>query len=196
MDEKTRELRDIFLDVAEEETVTERQEESPGSLADERSPEERLEPVIERMRESYEFETDGPLADYCQVVRGFFEGESDRTLATVLDRSSEEVFRMRMDLHLVDESDVDVPFDRQTFRDRLEDRSIDEIAAEFDVDETSLRRAERALRAREQARTANERYRDEFEEIVADGDLAGRLRDAREDGLEDATEGMENDLSM
>ncbi|MFC7009006.1 hypothetical protein [Halalkalicoccus salilacus] len=29
LDEKTEELRDLFLDVAEEETVTERQEETP-----------------------------------------------------------------------------------------------------------------------------------------------------------------------
>jgi len=48
MDEKTEELRDIFVDVAGEDTVTERQEAGHGSLlSDEDGVEERLLAVID-----------------------------------------------------------------------------------------------------------------------------------------------------
>ena len=45
MDEKTEELRDLFLDVADDGTVTESQEETPGSLTEERPEDERLDDV-------------------------------------------------------------------------------------------------------------------------------------------------------
>jgi hypothetical protein len=196
LDEKTEELRDLFLDVADEETVTERQEETPGSLTDERPVEERLTAVIERMRESYEFDTYRSIEAYRRLVRGFFEDETD--LESAFDADEDELFRARMDLHLLREEDTEFPFELRELRERLEaDESLEEIAAAFKVDEETVRRARRVQRTREQARTANDRYRDEFEELVADGDLSNRLaRDAREDGLQEATEGMENDIEM
>jgi membrane-associated HD superfamily phosphohydrolase len=196
LDEKTEELRDLFLDVADEETVTERQEETPGSLTDERPVEERLTAVIERMRESYEFDTDRSIEEYRRLVRGFFEDETD--LESAFDADEDELFRARMDLHLLREEDTEFPVELRELRERLEaDESLEEIAAAFEVDEETVRRARRVQRTREQARTANDRYRDEFEELVADGDLSNRLaRDAREDGLQEATEGMENDIEM
>lgn len=198
MDEKTEELRDLFLDVADEETVTESQEETPGSLTEERPAEERLDPVIERMREEYDFATDASTETYRRVVIGFFDDESDEELAERLGVPPDEVFEMRMDLHLLREEDADLPFELADLRERLEaDGSRPELAAELGINEELLRRGERVLKAREEARIANDRYRDEFEEIATDGDLTARLaRDAREDGLEDATEGMENDLEM
>lgn len=196
MDEKTEELRDLFLDVTEEDTVTERQEETPGSLTDERSVEERLTAVIERMQEAYEFDTDWSTEEYRRLVRGFFE-ENDE-LAAEFDADEDELFQARMDLHLLREADAEFPFELRELRERLEaDESPEEVAAAYDVDEATVRRARRVQRAREEARTANHRYRDEFEELVADGDLSNQLaRDAREDGLKEATEGMENDIEM
>ena len=69
MDEKTAELRDIFVEVTDEETVTESQEESPGSLADrDEADEERLAALVGTMRERCSFETE--LADGTLVVAG------------------------------------------------------------------------------------------------------------------------------
>lgn len=196
LDEKTEELRDLFLDVADEETVTERQEETRGSLTDERPVEERLTAVIERMRETYEFDTDWSTEEYRRLVHAFFEESDD--LAAEFDADEDELFRARMDLHLLQDADTDFPFELRELRDRLEaGETLDETAAAFEVDEGTVYRARRVQRAREEARTANDRYRDEFEELVADGDLSNRLaRDAREDGLAEATEGMENDIEM
>lgn len=197
LDEKTEELRDLFLDVTEEETVTERQEETPGSLTDERSVEERLTAVIEQMHETYEFDTDWSIEEYRRLVRGFFDSETD-DLAAAFDADEDELFRARMDLHLLREEDATFPFELRELRERLAAGATPgDVAREFDIDEGTVRRARRVQRAREEARTANDRYRDEFEELVADGDLSNRLaRDAREDGLQEATEGMENDIEM
>src|SRR6056297_1689759 len=57
MDEKTEELRDIFMDVTDESTVTEQQEETHGSLSSETEVDERLEDVVARMRDRYDFGT-------------------------------------------------------------------------------------------------------------------------------------------
>lgn len=197
MDEKTEELRDLFLDVADDGTVTESQEETPGSLTEERPEDERLDDVIGRMHERYEFDTDWKDEEYRQLVRGFFDDDSDQGLADELDTDDETVFSARLDLHLLRERDTEFAFElRELRRLRTEEADTDPVEA-FDTDEETVERAIRMIETQDETRTANDRFRDEFEEIVTDGDLSSQLaRDAREDGLEEATEGMENDLSM
>jgi hypothetical protein len=197
MDEKTEELRDLFLDVADDGTVTESQEETPGSLTEERPEEERLDDTVGRMREQYEFDTDWSTEAYRRFVRGFFDEKSDEELADELEVDAEEVFSARLDLHLLRERDTEFPFELRTLRRlRTEDGDADP-ATELDTDEDTLTRATRVIETQDETRTVNDRFRDEFEEIVTDGDLSSQLaRDAREDGLKEATEGMENDLSM
>ncbi|MDL5362981.1 hypothetical protein [Halalkalicoccus sp. NIPERK01] len=197
MDEKTEELRDLFLDVADDGTVTETQEETPGSLTDERPEDERLDDVIGRMEERYAFDTDWDSERYRRLVRGFFDEESDADLAAELEVDEESIVRARMDLHLLRESDAEFSFElRELRRLRTDEANVDPIE-ELEVDEATLERATRVIETQDEARTANDRFRDEFEEIVTDGDLSSQLaRDAREDGLKEATEGMENDLSM
>ncbi|MCL7416239.1 MAG: hypothetical protein M8354_00160 [Halalkalicoccus sp.] len=197
MDEKTEELRDLFLDVADDGTVTEPQEETPGSLTDEQPEDERLDDVIERMRERYAFETDWDDGTYRRLVRGFFDEESDADLAEELEVDEESVTRARMDLHLLRESDTEFPFELRKLRQLRNAEEEVDLAEELEADEATLERAICVIETQDEARTANDRFRDEFEEIVTDGDLSTQLaRDAREDGLEEATEGMENDLSM
>lgn len=197
MDEKTEELRDLFLDVADEESVTEQQEETPGSLTDERPEDERLDGVIERMRERYAFGTDWDDESYRRLVRGFFEGESDTTLAGALGTDETEVFQARTDLHLLRETDAEFPFELRELRQLRTTEEDVNLAAELDADVATIERATDVIDTQDEARTANDRFRDEFEEIVTDGDLSNRLaRDVQEDGLEEATEGMENDIEM
>jgi hypothetical protein len=60
-----------------------------------------------------------------------------------------------------------------------------------------VRRYRDALAARDESRAANDRYRDEFDSILADADLTGGLTDdVKEDGLRDATEDAEVDVSF
>ncbi|WP_122089859.1 hypothetical protein [Halalkalicoccus subterraneus] len=197
MDEKTEELRDLFLDVTDDGTVTETQEETPGSLTDEQPEDERLDDVIDRMEERYAFETDWNHGEYRRLVRGFFDEESDAALAEELDADEGSVVRARMDLHLLRESDTEFPFELREFRRlRAEEEDVD-LSEELDTDEATIERAICVTETQDEARTANDRFRDEFEEIVTDGELSSQLAgETREDGLKEATEGMENDLSM
>ncbi len=196
MNEKTEELRDIFTDVTDgDATVTESQEDTRGSLEqDERSVESRLENVISQLRERYEFET--PLTDdqLLELATAFYDGESDAAIADELGVDEETVFDARLSLHLVDESDAD-GVDLVSIREGDADDAT--LATEYDVSEAQIRRYRRVATARDESRAANDRYRDEFDSILAETELTDRMAaDVREDGLEDATEGMETNVEL
>jgi hypothetical protein len=197
MDEKTEELRDIFTSVTDgEATVTESQEDTRGSLEkDERSVEDRLADLIDQMRERYAFETDLSTAELRTVAQGFYEDRSDAAIAQDLGVDADAVFEARMSLHLYDDADVD-GIDLSGFREAA-DRGTAALAAEYAVDPAQIERYRRVLAARDESIAANDRYRDEFESLLADADLSSHMTsDVRDDGLEDATEGMETDVSF
>ncbi|NGM68906.1 conditioned medium-induced protein 4 [Natronolimnobius sp. AArcel1] len=196
MNEKTEELRDIFTDVTDgEETVTQSQEDTRGSLErDDRTVKERLENVITQMQERYEFETDLSTDELSIVAESFYEDEYDEEIAADLGVEPDEVFEARMSLHLVSNDDAD-EVDLAAIRNREEDNAT--LATEYDVSEADIRRYRRVAVAEDESRTANDRYRDEFDSILADADLSAQMTtDVREDGLEDATEGMETDVDF
>lgn len=196
MNEKTEELRDIFTEVTDgDATVTESQQDTRGSLEqDDRSVEERLENVITQMRERYEFETPLSEAELIDLAKAFYEDKSDGAIADELDVTEADVFESRLSLHLVDESDgADV--DLVAIRNREEDDAT--LAETYDVSEAQIERYRAVARAKAESRAANDRYRDEFDSLLADADLTDRMAaDVREDGLEDATEGMETDVDF
>jgi len=208
MDRKTEELRDIFMDVADDGTVTESQEESPGSLTDRPNVDARLHDVVSTMRERYGFATDLDDDALVELVGRYYDGESDDEIAAELDVDVDafEAFVARTDLHLVDADDLpsddDLSGDDVTdgdamraLRDVSED-GLDVVEETFDVDERTARRYVNALEARERSRAANDRYRDAFEDALTDVGLATDLDSAREDGLDEATEGMEVDTDF
>lgn len=198
MDEKTEELRDIFVDITDEETVTERQQEARGSLSDESGSPEQLGEIVARMRERYEFSTSLSDEELATVVRMFYRGRSDGDIADDLDVSRRDVFRARLDLHLVREADTDAPFDLDEFRNALvDDVPTSDIADDLDVSEATVRRYRQIVRAQNEARRVSDRFRSEFEDVVAGADLGDQLTtDVTDDGLEEATEGMETDVSL
>ncbi|MFB6103690.1 MAG: conditioned medium-induced protein 4 [Halobacteriaceae archaeon] len=200
MDEKTEELRDIFMDVTDEETVTERQEETPGSLPDDDAVDQRLASVIAEMRADLEFGTSLSDEELVTVVRGFYAGQSDTEIARALGDASlsKTVARARTELHLLRETDRDAPFDFEAFRDALsEEASTAELAEAFEVSESTVRRYRRVVEAEREMRRVNDRYRTEFESLLEDRDLSERLTDSvQEDGLAEATEGQETDISL
>lgn len=198
MDEKTEELRDIFMDVTDEETVTERQEESRGSLTGERASAERIGDIVARMREQYEFDSSLSDRDLVTVVEGFYRGASDSAIAEELDVSRREVVRARLDLHLVRERDTDAPFDLAELRELLlQGTPIGEIAAALDVSASTVRRYRRVVEAENEARRVSDRFRSEFEDALVDADLDERFTtDMKDDGLDEATDGMETNVSF
>jgi hypothetical protein len=198
MDEKTAELRDIFIDVTEEDSVTEKQEEPRGSLSeDEREIEGNLRAVIEQMHAQLSFETDISLDDLTQVVYGFYDNKSDESIADTLDIDRETAVQARYDLHLIRERERDVPFDSDDFRELfVQEYTPGEIADALDIDESTAETYYRVIETQEEIRRVNGRYTDEFEELLTDADLEDHTEDVKEDGLGEATEGMETDVSF
>ena len=200
MDEKTRKLRDIFMDVAEDATVTERQEESRGSLPTGAQVEERLRAVVGSMRERFDFRSSLAPEALVEVVRGFFRGDSDAEIAGTLDGevTPEAVAEARLDLHLVTDEDLDAPIDLAALREALDDgRAVPDLAEDLGTSEAAVRRYARVAEVERRRKLANDRYREEFERLLADRDLGERLTgDVKETGLEDATEGMESNVSF
>ncbi|HET7325596.1 MAG TPA: conditioned medium-induced protein 4 [Halococcus sp.] len=197
MDEKTEELRDIFMDLTDEESVTERQEDTRGSLAREGSPTERTEAIIEAMTERYEFDTDLTEETLVRLVRAFYDDASDVDLTELIDESRHTVFGARMDLHLVRESDLEASFELDTLRERLDsDMDISAIATDLDVAESTIRRYRNVIETQQERRAVGDRFREAFDEIYLDTDLASHTEDVTRDGLDEATEGMENELSF
>ena len=198
MDEKTAELRDIFLDVTESETVTERQEEARGSLAGEEPADraERVRDVVAEMRDRLAFRTDLDDDALVTVVTGFFEGKSDTDIASVLDTDRRTVVRARLGLHLLRDRDTDAPFDLDRLRSLLEDGTVADAAERLDVSESTVRRYRRVLEAREAARRVSGRFRDAFADLFTDAAAEQLTADVKESGLQDATEDAESESNV
>ena len=199
MEDKTSELRDIFVETTGSDTVTERQEESRGSIADgDRDVDERVGEVIDEMRERYDFRSDLDDDALRAVARGYFDGDDDAALAEAVGADEGGVVAARLDLHLLrdDDRESEMPFDR--LRSMVADGAdVEAVAEAFVVSEERARDAFRVASAAVESRRVNDRFRDEFAELLTDDDLSSQFaRDAREDGLEDATEDLETDVSF
>ena len=230
MDEKTAELRDLFVETTGEEAVREEQSAARGSLsaADDAAVDERLDRLVAEMTDRYEFTAELAPADLRRVVRAFFDPETgeagpeswstaaDAAVASSLraEVDADAVFYARMDLHLVADPDRDPPFSYGALRDlvlagRFDGGGGDETPADDrdaalaaslggeGVDPETVRRYRRVVEADLASRRVNHRYRDAFSDLLTDADLSTRLAtDARRDGLEEATEDIETDVSL
>ncbi len=197
MNEKTAELRDIFTSVTDEETITESQEDTRGSLTDqdEQSVDQRLTKLIDQMRDRYGFESSLEVDDeeLLSIAKAFYEEQTDADIAAELGVEESAIFEARMALHLIDQDEAD-GVDLAAIRDSDDDAALAEA---YDLEESTIQRYRHIAEARDESRAANDRYRDEFDSILGGSDLSMRMaQDVREDGLEDATEGMETDVSF
>ena len=221
MDEKTAELRDIFVETTGSDTVTERQAESPGTLTDrdEAAVRERVRELVAAMRERYDFSTALDDATYARIARARFELDDDAAIAAALaagdDAGGESdddapepvavdadaVRDARFDLHLVREADRDVddaPFEYADVKSlTAEGRSIVDCAEALDADPDAVAKYARVARVDLTATRANDRFRDEFRDLLTDAEIEGNhAESAREDGLKEATEDIETNVSL
>ncbi|VTT87091.1 unknown [Halorubrum sp. DM2] len=222
MDEKTADLRDLFVDTTGSESVTERQDAARGTLidSDEASVDATARDLVAAMRERYGFSTDLDDDAYVLVARGRFEDDDDAETAAALRDAlteredanvdpdavdAETVRKMRLDLHLVRdadrEADSDGAGDDFAYADlkRLTGagNSIVECAAELGATPDRVARYAAVARTDIASTRANDRFRDTFRDLFTDADIEGSLAsDAREDGLKEATEDIETDVSL
>lgn len=203
MDEKTEKLRDIFRSVTDEETVTESQEPSRGSLRRRGDSETKLSDVVAEMDAKYSFEDGLSTDERCRLIREFYAGATDEELAKRLSLSPETVFSVRMNLHLIRDSEspnsafVAALREQTETGERLSTAAVEALAEEFDIDEaTVLRRAE-LVHAMRRSRQVSHRFKTAFEELLTDADLSVAFTaDAHEHGLADATDGAEVDVEF
>jgi len=198
MDEKTEELRDLFRDVTDEDTVTESQADTHGSLASETDVEERLRDTVSTMRDRLDFQTDLDTDALATVVRRFYAGDSDPKIGDAVDADAETVRDARHDLHLV--RDGDAPVDLDALREAADDPTDPDLATvvdRVDADPAAVERSLGVLHTRAEIQRVNDRYRAEFENALRDRELSERLTaTVHEDGLDDATEGQETDVDL
>jgi len=226
MDEKTSDLRDLFVETTGSGTVTERQAESRGTLTDRDDAviDERVRELVAAMRERYDFSTDLDDATYARIARGRFEKDDDEAVATALDekreadgddeRSEAGLARKPHPSSTRDrprravrppprprEADREVDDDAFDYADlkRLtaEGRSIVECADALDADPDAVAKYARVARVDLTSTRANDRFRDEFRDLLTDADIEGsHAETARNDGLEEATKDMETDTNL
>lgn len=226
MDEKTADLRDLFVEATGSESVTERQDAARGTLldADEESDDAAARDLVAAMRQRYGFSTDLDDDAYVLVARGRFDA-SDEAVATALRDAlseredagidpdavdTETVRDARLDLHLVRESDrevggngadadsADAEFAYADLK-RLTGagNSIVECAEELGAPPDRVARYAAVARTDIASTRANDRFRDAFRGLFTDDDIGEALAsDAREDGLREATEDIETDVSL
>ena len=225
MDEKTSELRDLFVETTGSETVTERQDAARGTLVDrdDEAVGEGVRELVAAMRERDGFST--PLDDdaYALVARGRFTDEDDAAIAAAIrdglgdtdgdvdpdEIGAETVRKARLDLHLVRESDREVDTDSGGDGDEppfayadlkrltAAGNSIVECAEELGAQPDTVARYAAVARTDIASTRSNDRFRDAFRALLTDADIEGSLAsDAREDGLREATEDIETDVSL
>ena len=215
MDDKTADLRDLFVETTGEEAVTETQTAARGSLstddADADAVEETLSALVGEMADRYASDADLPESDLCQVVRAFFDPETagagagswsadaDAAVAASLsvDADAETVFRARMDLHLVADADRDGPVPYADLRGLVSAESPTDGADAGDEGPDSERDAEGDAPVTDDAALAAalpddaepatvHRYRQVVEADLASRRVNHRYRDAFADLLTDA----------
>ncbi|QGN07971.1 hypothetical protein Hrd1104_12145 [Halorhabdus sp. CBA1104] len=203
MDEKTEELRELFVDVAGTDTVTADQSADRGTLAaladlDDETVTKRVRAVVEAMAETFTFEADLTIEERVELVQLFYEGVDDDAIADALDTDAETVFLARLELHLFRASDTDASIEWDQLRERFRETDDDEtLASELAIDSDTIVRYRRVFEARQQARRVSHRYRSTFRDVIPDAELADRLtKEATEDGLEEAAADIETDVSF
>ncbi|WP_266081193.1 response regulator receiver protein [Haladaptatus caseinilyticus] len=187
--DKTEQLREIFLDIADNPTFTEDQKEAPGTLGDNSGPNESLRTIIQEIKQEYEFRTSLELEELVTLVQLFYDEYTDTAIARELGNASRDktVTRARIHLHLLRETDFDSPFDLDQLRDLRENESSTEMIAEtLNVSESTVRRYHRILDSEQAAAAVDHQYQQRFEAALADSGPSQSIRKSLESGLDDA----------
>ena len=217
MDEKTADLRDIFIETTGTETVTDEQQNDRGSLidSDDITVDDRLHAIITQIRNRFDDELSLSTETAALIARGFFNPQfnseagddnqwsriADAQLAASIDDpdiDSETVFDVRMSLHLITDADRKAPFDLDRLRSlRAEGMTATACADTLETTTETVNRLVRVIEAEAESRQVSHRFRASLANLLSDSALSERLAtDARRDGLEPAIDDMETDVSL
>lgn len=187
MTNKTEELRKIFLDVSEEHTLTEEQENGTGNLVVEQD-ELPLIAEIQEILGEQGIDTRFPPDEISTIVKRYFKGDSDTGIARKLGNSSldKSVRRLRIKLHLFRERDFNAPFELKRLESLLADHpdwSHREYADELECGATTISTYKQVIECRQEADRMENTFKDRLQKAIQDGDHPSIHID---DGLDDA----------
>jgi hypothetical protein len=188
-------LTDIYLDVAEDaESTTEHQREQRGSWRLSAETDTRISDTIAEMQDRYGLQTQLSDEQLLTLVKAFFDGDGDTTIARRLGDASldKTVARARLGLHLFRESDTTADFDIDALRECFAaENSGAECARRLDIAKSTANRHRRIFAARDQAERVDHEYYERFrrycrEDIGEDSDPDFDPDYSPDDGLSDA----------
>ncbi|MCX2818842.1 conditioned medium-induced protein 4 [Haladaptatus sp. F3-133] len=199
-EEKAEELRDLFVDVTDESTVTEERQEERGTLPDKEEVDEEIRETVDEMRDEYGFETSLDDDQTVRVVRLYHEGASDTEIARKLgdDSLDKTVKRARIGLHLFRDPDFDAPFGIDRLRELVDEGVTNaEAAEELGVSASTVRAYRQAVEAKRESEDVDGEYAERLEAVLEDREITETFTpDAKRDGLEGATEDAEVDVDL
>lgn len=211
MDERTEELRDLFESVTGTERVTERQRRPRGSLTGDTDP-AAIADTIETMRAGLSFETSLPTEALVRVVERFYRGDTDREIGGTLESEAKTgdlelgdapvdpaaIAQARLDLHLVRESERPGAEPTRRLREiEAGTEPISPVASQLDVAESTVRHWLAVRETQAERRRVADRYRQAFEGVLEDRDIADRLTASLEEtGLDGVVEDQEVDVDL
>jgi len=196
MDDEMAALRDLFLDVAEGETVTESGAPKRGALLNLPTVRDRLAEIVTELAEADELTTDLDPDHLPDLVIAVYDGASDDAIAAELDADLETVARARLDCGLVRAADLDVP-DSEALEECLSDGGPAACADRLGLDPVDVERYARATDTVAERGEGSRSVAERIERAFADADLsAHRTAGVREDGLREAAEDIETDVKF
>ena len=186
------ELADIWKDVTDgTETTTEEQSERTNRR-DVSDFDGRIRDTVEEMRDRFDIRSELSDDRLAIVVRGFFDGESDREIARrlgdkTLDKS---VKRARICLHLLRDGDTETEVDLDALDGCLAAGNSASVCGDrLGIAKSTANRYRRILRAERQSERVDHEYRERFRRYCDDDELEDMQKTAQWDGLEDAVAG-------
>lgn len=180
MTTKIDELRTLFERLGGETTFTERQQRVDHGGTDERRLDADLRQIVRELRVDVGLRTSLDDDALVALVRGFYAGQSDATIAAALGASEAVVSRARFAMGLVAPADLEGPVDLRALATlREEGLGTPACAAELGGSEAAVRRAERVLDGRRAARRRGHRYQLEIETLLDAAGVTAEMSAAR-----------------
>ncbi|ERG98738.1 MAG: hypothetical protein J07HQX50_02785 [Haloquadratum sp. J07HQX50] len=208
MDNKTANLRDLFIETTGSKKTTESQAVDRGTLLKRAAADDvdaALSDIVDEMESTFTFRSSLSQERYVELIKTFYSvgGRSawsiseDAQFRPSVAEDAIVIRTARIDLHLIADVDRIGPLSPNEAYQRSTDHSLSAIANTVGCDLDTIERLVRVGKAESESRRVNHQYRNTFRQLLTDAELSEQLTaDAREDGLREATEDIETNVSL
>jgi hypothetical protein len=208
MDNKTANLRDLFIETTGSKKTTESQAVDRGTLVKRAAADDvdaALSDIVDEMEATFTFRSSLSQERYVELIKTFYSvgGQSawsiseDAQFRPSVAGDAVVIRTARTDLHLIADVDRIGPLSPNEAYQRSANHSLSAIANTVGCDIDTIERLVHVGKAESESRRVNHQYRNTFRQLLTDAELSEQLTaDAREDGLREATEDIETNVSL